>query len=184
MIRKCKVKPRVVVHESGKDNPLMQKFIASEISRKQWPYDVIEGRSEAEFVIRKTKDYLILPDMERFESFHWLILFTDVLLKSMRSLRGEHLPLLHEVRNVVKRMNPTAMVYFHYPPSVWQLHLHIVNASSGLRTTSDMQRVHFLEDVISNIEIDSEYYAKATLSFVLPENHDIVTSVYPCLECL
>jgi hypothetical protein len=36
-----------------------------------------------------------------------------------------------------------------------------------------MQKVCFLEDVISNLEIDPDYYAKATLSYVMPTTHEL-----------
>ena len=178
MIKKWRTKPRVVVHETSDKNDRLDSFISNEIAKKRWPYDVIDGRSESEFVIRKTKDYLMLPDVETCESVHWLILFTDTSLRSLRSLRGEHVGLLREIGAMIAKINKRLMVYFHYPPSVWQLHLHVVGPTSGLRTTSDMQRVHFLQDVIKNLEIDPNYYAKATLTYVLPEHHDLVTSVY------
>ena len=178
MMRKWRAKPRVVIHETGEKNEKLDEFIENEIVKKQWPYNIILGHTESEFVIRKTKDYLMLPDIENCESVHWLILFSDTSLRSIRSLRGCHLPLLKEISDAVKRINPRLLLYFHYPPSVWQLHLHVVGPMHALRTTSDMQRVHFLPDVMRNLEIDPEYYAKATLTYVLPEYHDLVTSVY------
>ena len=116
---------------------------------------------------------------------HWLTIFKDMSLRSIRDLRGhggsggdgvDHLPMLRRLRSVLHGLFPLqdTMMYFHYPPSVWQLHLHIAHPCDQLRTTNEMQKVHFLDDVILNLQIDPDYYAKATITYVLSSNHDLV----------
>lgn len=179
-MRKWQKKPRVIVHETSDVHERLKPFIASEIDKKQWPYQVIEGESEAESVIERSDEFLVLPDVESCDDIHWLALFSDTNLKSIRSLRGHHIPLLQRAVQSVERLQTErpVMMYFHYPPSVWQLHMHVVSPCEGLRTTNDMQRVHFVTDVIRNLEIDPEYYTKATLTFVLPVFHDLVLAVH------
>eukprot|EP00961_Rhodomonas_salina_P072100 967978-Rhodomonas_salina.1 len=58
------------------------------------------------------------------------------------------------------------MCYFHYLPSVFQLHLHVC-APYGQYTTPDILKVHPIDNVISNLEIDADFYAKATLTTVV-----------------
>jgi hypothetical protein len=60
---------------------------------------------------------------------------------------------------------------------VWQLHLHVASPCDVLRTTNDMQKVQFLDDVVSNLQIDSDYYRKATMTYVLPVGHDLIRLV-------
>jgi hypothetical protein len=91
------------------------------------------------------------------------------------------------LENVAKKVSSMAtcnqeqpMIYFHYPPSVWQLHLHVTIPSDGLYTTNSMQKVFFLQDVVSNLKIDFDFYSKATMTYVLPAGHDLVTC--QCLQ--
>jgi m7GpppX diphosphatase len=58
------------------------------------------------------------------------------------------------------------MAYVHYPPSVYQLHVHF-SYPYGQFCHRDAYRVHSLETIINNLEIDSDYYAKATLHLAM-----------------
>jgi m7GpppX diphosphatase len=158
----------------------MQAFIQAEIAKKQWIYRIIEGEKEQENILYRCKDFIILPDTDAFNDeavLNWIVIFTDTALISMRCLRGEHVPVLQAIKAKVDELVPSQfalpMIYFHYPPSVWQLHLHVAAPCDALRTTNSMQKVCFLEDVICNLTIDTDYYAKATMTFILPSNHEL-----------
>jgi m7GpppX diphosphatase len=175
-----------VIHEtaSAHESHVMQAFIRNEILRKQWIYKIIAGEREQDNVVYRCDDFVILPDMDAVldpTALNWLVIFTDKSLTSMRCLRGEHIPMLQALKKQIGRCVPknfeAPMLYFHYPPSVWQLHLHIAAPCDVLRTTSCMQRVCFLEDVICNLSIDPQYYSKATLTYILPSNHDLTQLV-------
>jgi hypothetical protein len=58
------------------------------------------------------------------------------------------------------------MAYVHYPPSVYQLHIHF-SYPYGQYCHRDAYRVHSLEGIINNLEIDPDYYAKATLHLAM-----------------
>ena len=173
---------RNIIHETAKayNGLLMQDFIKSEIAKKQWIYKIIAGEQETEHVVLKTDDFIVLPDSEGVDDpgvLNWMVIFTDQKLISTRSLRGDHLEMLRSIQTTVVNLMPSEfdspMLYFHYPPSVWQLHLHVAAPCDILRTTNSMQKVCFLEDVISNLSIDSDYYAKATMTYILPSNHEL-----------
>jgi hypothetical protein len=160
------------------DKP-MQEFIKAEIEKKQWVYKVLSGEKEADQVIFKNSDFIVLPDTEGADEpgLNWMVIFTDTKLLSMRELTGEHIPMLKSVRDVVASLIPqgfsSPMLYWHYPPSVWCNHLHVCAPCDMLRTTSSMQRVHFADDVISNLSIDSNFYQKATITYILPSSHEL-----------
>ena len=148
--------------------------------KKQWIYKIIDGEKEQEHVVYKCSDFVILPDSENADDpsvLNWMVIFSDTALLSMRSIRGDHIDMLKAIKSKIKELMPaefeSPMLYFHYPPSVWQLHLHVAAPCDMLRTTNSMQKVCFLEDVISNISIDPEYYAKATMTYILPSNHEL-----------
>jgi len=161
------------------DKP-MQEFIKAEIEKKQWVFKVLSGEKEADLVIHRNDEFVILPDNEGIDEpgvLSWIVILTDTNLKSLRELRGEHIPMLKSVQDMVGSLLPqecsSPMLYWHFPPSVWVSHLHVCSHCDILRTTSSMQRVHFLHDVISNLSIDSNFYAKATLTYILPSSHEI-----------
>lgn len=158
-------------------------FIQQEVTRpnKQWITHIIDGRQESSEVIRRTDDFVLLPDTERMNrwrgskrTLNWLAIAHDKRLRTLRDLRGEHLPMLKEMletclRVVESETNIRAeqvMAYVHYPPSVYQLHVHF-SFPYGQYCHRDTFRVHNLATVINNLEIDPDYYAKATLFMAL-----------------
>jgi hypothetical protein len=58
------------------------------------------------------------------------------------------------------------MAYVHYPPSVYQLHVHFC-FPYGQYCHRDAFRVHSLANIINNLEIDADYYTKVTLQLPL-----------------
>lgn len=182
MKRTARARTRNLIHEAPPvfNSPQVQEFIQSEIIKKQWIYKIISGEKEQDQILFKCGDYIILPDTEALNEpgiLNWMVIFTDPSLTSMRSLRGEHVPMLETVKTKIAELLPSGfdapMVYFHYPPSVWQLHLHVAAPCDILRTTNSMQKVSFLEDVISHLRVDPDFYAKATITFILPSTHEL-----------
>jgi len=182
MKRGLRVKVKTVVHETPVlfNSCHMRKYIENEISRKNWIYKIIGGEKEKEHIVFQNRNYIVLPDTETIQEgpvLNWMIIFTDLQLTSIRDLRKKHIEMLESVFVELSKIVPSEyenpMIYFHYPPSVWQLHLHIAAPCDVLRTTNSMQKVYFLEDVISNLKIDGDYYEKSTLTYILPSTHEI-----------
>ncbi len=190
MKRVLRNKTKTLIHENTEfyHSDRFQDFIQSEISKKQWIYKIISGEKEQEDILFRTKDFLLVPDVESKEDenfLNWIVIFTNSNYKCIRCLTDRDVPLLQEIEyQVKKRMPPECqdvMMYFHYPPSVWQLHLHVLTPCNVLRTTNSMQKVYFLQDVISCLNIDTNFFLKTTLSYVLPVTHEI--SGFYKLEC-
>ena len=117
-------------------------------------------------------------------SFHWLAVASDVSLRTLRDLRGHHVPMLRElyVQACKKIQDETGieqnqiMVYVHYPPSVYQLHVHFKHPV-GQHILHDTFRIHSLTSIINNLEIDSEYYSKSLLQVPVYPNTDLYTAL-------
>jgi hypothetical protein len=58
------------------------------------------------------------------------------------------------------------MAYVHYPPSVYQLHVHF-SYPYGQYCHRDTYRVHSVQSIINNLLIDGDYYAKCTLQLAM-----------------
>lgn len=105
---------------------------------------------------------------------NWLSIVHDRTLRTMRDLRGEHVPMLKRMlKQCMQTIESTTgipqdqvMAYVHYPPSVYQLHVHF-SFPYGQHCHRDTYRVHSLPAIINNLEIDPDYYAKATLQLAL-----------------
>ncbi len=157
----------------------MQNYIENQTKaeKKQWVYDVLNGRRETENLLLQTPDFVLLPDTEvpnTVDIVNLLAIFKDTSLKSIRSLTGQHLELLKQCRDmctdfIVQNLGferTQILAFFHYLPSVFQLHVHFC-APYGQYTTLDICKIHPLDTVISNLEIDPEYYQKVSLTTVV-----------------
>ena len=160
---------------------------------KQWITSIIDGNQEQDEVILRTDEFVLLPDTERVNRYwriqsnsnqarqenaakspkrtlNWLSIVHDRAIHTMRDLRGEHAPMLRRMLDgcmqAIERETgiprDQVMAYVHYPPSVYQLHVHF-SYPYGQYCHRDAYRIHSLGAIINNLEIDSDYYAKATL---------------------
>jgi m7GpppX diphosphatase len=172
--------------------PSVHDFIQQEVRNpaKQWVDGVLDGTREREEVILRKDEFVLLPDTERIHRYwrvgtrprsgrsppapvrtlNWLSILQDRSIRTLRDLRGEHVPMLRamlqdclqaiEAETGIGREG--VMVYIHYPPSVYQLHVHFTYPY-GQFCHKEAFRIHPLQQVIANLEIDPEYYAKVTL---------------------
>ena len=72
--------------------------------------------------------------------------------------------------------------YVHYQPSYYHFHVHFTH----LRYCAPRVYVgqsHLLEEIIDNIEIDSEYYSKRTLSYVSKRDSPLRLEVQKQRQC-
>ena len=112
----------------------MQSYITREVSRpcKQWIHEVLCSRREADRVKLRTPSFVLLPDVNSFQrrpkgspmllwqegaldrrwrtrrlqpAFHWLAVVTDTRLRTLRDLRGEHVPMLTSLYTQVNQAN-------------------------------------------------------------------------------
>lgn len=180
--------------EMHASQPVAQ-FIEQEILRpsKQWIAEIIDGNQEQDKIILRTPDFVLLPDTERVNRYwriqsssapapkgvpsrrtlNWLSILHDRSIRTLRDLRGEHLHMLRSMladcTAAIERETgipaDQVMAYVHYPPSVYQLHVHF-SFPYGQFCHKDAFRIHGLASIINNLEIDPDYYRRATL--VLP----------------
>jgi hypothetical protein len=182
MKRNSRAKTKNIIHETCQffTSSKYQMYVESEIQKKQWIYKIIAGEKEQDQILFKSENFVVLPDLETKNEIgiiNWIIIFNDFNLKSLRDLTHKNLKMLTDVKKCIQDMLPDefqeAMMYFHYPPSVWQLHLHVSAPCNILRTTNSMQKVYFLQDVMSGLYLQSDFYKLTTLTYILPINHEL-----------
>lgn len=100
-------------------------------------------------------------------------------VRSLRDLRAAHLPMLRAMakkgREVIKNTyglaNESLRIFVHYPPQFYHFHVHFTNVSVEHGVSAE--RALLLDDVIENIERDSEHYAKRSITCRMGENDEL-----------
>lgn len=180
------------IHETTDDYESITKpFVQRQVLSLDWVYNILDGHSESDRIICNDPDpvdgFVLLPDMKwdsiGTEYLHVLAIARRRGIPSMRELRTEHLPLLRNILVKGKQAIKTSYsvdqdqlrVYVHYQPSYYHFHVHFTHVKYEA-PGSLIGQSHLLDDVIDNIScIDSLYYQKRTLSFVVKEGTPLWT---------
>jgi len=139
---------------------------------RQWIYELISTGMSAhdEVVMTETAQWLLCLDKHPGEDTRYLVVFHELALKTIRDLRGQHVPMLLEmlasVRAEMLVRHPEwagCQVYFHYYPSVYQLHAHVCEDSVLSSARKASCRCHEVGHVVRNLRTDSLWYTKALI---------------------
>jgi m7GpppX diphosphatase len=192
-IDKYSTYPHINIRETSDDyNRVTKPYIEQQpLKRVQWVYNILEGNAEASRVLLRddhdqSTGFLLLPDMKwdlrTMDSLYLVVLVLRRDLKSIRDLDASHLPLLRNIRNKVETFvaekygvkASNLRMFFHYQPSYYHLHVHIVHTAFTTAPGIIAGQAHLLDQVIDNIGvIDGNYYQRATLPFTLKDNHEL-----------
>ena len=108
---------------------------------------------------------------------NWLAIVKEKNLHTIRNLTGEHIVLLKQIRDEAlesifketKIPKDEVMIYVHYHPSVYQLHIHFAYPYMQYNHR-DIYRMHPLNTIIHNLENDGDYYKKAHIQVSLQKD--------------
>ena len=141
-------------------------------SDKQWIYSLIEGSgigdTTHERVFIDAAQWMLCKDIHPGRDTRYLVVFKDPLLTTIRALNCSHLPLLREVQSRVREFlllnhspaeTTSFQLFFHYMPSVYQLHAHV----SAHMLPPHIVRRHYLRDIVRNIAAKSAHYQEALI---------------------
>ena len=142
-------------------------IVANRRHRDQaWIFDLISGaaKHEREVIYIDTDEWLLCshPDSD----VRFLVVFKDLRLHSIRDLRHKHASVLRDVNRQVTAFLrgrfpkdfPKFKFFFHYLPSVFQLHMHVC-----LQHTGDALRIHSMQSVIHRLDTDNLWFQKALI---------------------
>jgi m7GpppX diphosphatase len=105
-------------------------------------------------------------------------------IRSLRDLKGEHLPLLRNIltsgtQTVCQTYGVTPSqlrIFVHYQPQFYHFHVHFTRLHNDLGC--QVERAHLLHDIIEHLEADGDYYARTkTLYYQLKENDKLLAKV-------
>lgn len=161
-------------------NKKFQKFITNEKqnSANKWIYDLIykEFEINKETIYLDRPSWLLCQDCNFGPQERFLVVFKDTTLHSIRDLRKYHIPLLNSINKEVQKwlsakytdkIAKSFEVYFHYIPSIFQLHLHVNQVSIACTKDQKVQksngRKQPLHVVINNLSTQSDFYANCMI---------------------
>ena len=184
--RKCN---KVIIPETQKLYlTVTLPYVKENLLKKNfWIYEILEGKRETNKIIYadtdKNNGFFLLPDpkWDYYKNHLYLLaIVNNKDLLSLRDLTHDNLPLLENIKSVcsnlicngfhyneqlIKLSSTKIRFFIHYVPSYWHLHIHIVSTDYGYKGMS-INEAHYLDDVIHNIKLDSNYYKNKTINFI------------------
>ena len=165
-----------------------------------WIENIVTGKKEVERLLLDTQDYVLNVDTKwkthpdpfavpkeqwkshsskAIEDLYCLAIVKESGLASIRDLRAQHIPMLQDMAlNCPMVIEETygvprnqLRIFFHYHPQFYHLHVHFTRLENEIGC--QVERGHLLSDVIQNLELDDEYYAKRTLVYKLRSNETL-----------
>uniref|UniRef100_A0A914YD79 m7GpppX diphosphatase n=1 Tax=Panagrolaimus superbus TaxID=310955 RepID=A0A914YD79_9BILA len=179
-INKYKRQDIFVVYETAEDYKKITKPYFEGLNNVNWVYNILEGNAEQDRVQYHEKSeetgFLLAPDIKwdgtDVETLYYQAIVQRRDIGSVRELTKEHIPLLKAIRDksteIISEkfgLNTSQLkFYFHYHPTYFHLHVHIVNIKYDAPgcTMTCLQ----LQEAIDNLEIWPDFYQRATLTFV------------------
>ena len=137
--------------------------------QQQWIFRLIQGQvTQTEVVCLDADEWMLVKRVPpSTEAHRYLVVFKDLELHTIRDLRQRHLPMLRQMQREVRRWlarnepkHGQYRLYFHYIPSVFQLHLHVC-----CTPPVDPARRQDLPGLIRNIEALDTWYRDALMLF-------------------
>jgi len=159
-------------------------------------YNILNHSTESERIIYEDADpqtgYIILPDLKwdgkTISSLYLCAIFHRKDLSSIRDLTTGHIMLLKGFRDSVLNeipkkypVDPNQLrIYFHYHPSYYHLHAHIVHIAYDGSFGSVAGKAILIEEVIERLQEcpTGTGYASKTLTFSIGEESHIWNNIF------
>lgn len=164
-------------------------YLEEEQAHLQWVYNILEKKAETDRILfedpHPEDGFILLPDIKwdqkQMKNLYVMGLTHKHGIRTLRDINEKHLPLLKNmlhkgtetIKNIYKVLPSQLRVFVHYQPSYYHFHVHFTPIEYDA-PGSVVGKAHLLQDIIDNVEnIDSNYYAKKTLCFVLREQNKL-----------
>ncbi|KAF7698679.1 m7GpppX diphosphatase [Cucumispora dikerogammari] len=135
-----------------------------------WVTNIINKK--VEIPLFENDKFLILKDIKwngNIDDLYLTLFYKDFSLYSIREIELNHileaLPPIEETLNTFGLKKEDCLMYFHYKPSYYLLHMHVFNLKGEFTSAQSVGRAILIQDIIRNLEIDKDYYKKAVMWF-------------------
>ena len=167
-------------------------YIEAKSLSQAWVCNILDGKAEQDRILFKDPGpdtgFILMPDLKWDTSDVSALYLLAIVMRrdihSIRDLNSSHILLLENIRSKSYQFISDKYGYaphqircfIHYQPSYYHFHVHVTYIGYEA-PGSYIGKAHLLEDVIDNLKIFPEYYAKKTLSFILPVEHQLFKSL-------
>lgn len=138
--------------------------------RSNWIQNLVESPADvSECVLYSNEEVLIVPDYkwdrQSNDHIHLLAIFKDPELRTVRDI-DDHAILARahtSIEDVLSNFGlcvGDVFMFFHYRPTYFRLHLHILNIKMSHEGLASAVRAIPLYDVMRNLQIDPDYYRR------------------------
>ncbi|PWN93180.1 scavenger mRNA decapping enzyme [Acaromyces ingoldii] len=194
-IKKYSEQQKVMITETPEVyEQVVRPWIESQpVGRIQWVYNILDKKKEADTILYEDADakngFIVVPDLKwdqkTLTSLYLIAIVHDRSLRSLRSLTKAHVPLLRAIQQAARKVAgekyglPTAdkgklRCFFHYQPTYYHLHVHIVSSDYQSPPGAIVGQAHLLDDVIDLLEMGVDF-TKRTLTYSLGEQTELYT---------
>lgn len=146
-----------------------------------WMENLVKEKNPKEHIYYQDHEIMIIPDFkwdrESMSSLHLLAIFKADNLRCIRDVTDHKIIIRaeHAIVQVLLSFGLTVkevFMFFHYRPTNYRLHIHIVNVKIGDAGFVSAMRAIPIHDVIHNLKMkmDSDYYKRDM--FVLIKRED------------
>ncbi|XP_075999571.1 m7GpppX diphosphatase-like [Genypterus blacodes] len=180
-VKKYERREIFLVEETKEDyQSITLPYIQTQRLSLQWVQNILKKKAEAERIVCEDPDakvgFVLLPDIKwdqkQRDDLHLIAIVHRRGIKSLRDLTPEHLPLLQNIylkgkEAILEHYGLPGIwlsVYLHYQPSYYHLHVHFTAMDYEV-PGCDLNRIHYLTDVIQNLQSYPQFYKSRTLSF-------------------
>ena len=166
--------------------PYIEQQLATP-SHLTWLYNILAGTSEADRVIARTNHWVTVAqpewDLRSLDTLHVIVIPHTRGITSLRALNATHLPLLAAMREgIVQALREKygvlsaeeLLIYVHYPPSFYHLHLHVVHVSGGASVSSAVNKAVDLYEIEQQLQRDGRWYEQSTIRCRVRGGHKLV----------
>ena len=163
--------------------PYLQR---SYLENTKWMNDMIHHKN-SQIVYYRNSNFLICKDnkwkTDNIKDFYILAIPVEKIM-TIRDLRQSHIGLLENMKYRLTKIaeafkiDKSDLVYFfHYIPSVFQLHLHCC-LKTNYHATNLSRGVYYYQIVLDKLQKDNEYWKTATMNYSITFDNHIAKKLF------
>lgn len=131
--------------------------------------------NETEEILRQNDEFFLITSYKwNKKSTHDLYLLLFVKNDKIFTLREMSLEMAERAKEFILKSvielygieKQHLVLFFHYRPSYYHCHIHIINIIGNINLSMVVGRAILLDDVIENLKIDPLYYKKRTMFYI------------------
>lgn len=182
-------KLKMIVETPEAYNEIVKPYIESmKGDRIQWVKNILYNGAEADRVLFKNNDFIVLPDLKwdgkDVNMLYCCSIVYDDSISSIRDLNHSHIEYLTKIeKNLISEItnkyasqgiqSSDLRLYVHYQPSYYHFHIHIVNINNFSQYGSLVSgKAILLHDIIENLKYyGPNGYADKVITYQLQDTH-------------